>query len=129
MDGNSRRNGSTTVLVVDDVADDRLAMSALLRRAGHEVVPVATAADALRALGTRLREGTLPDVLLVQVDLPDMTGFELCRGSRRIRSWARCPWCTSRTPVRTRATAAAAWTPAPRPVSRCWPSRRRSRRS
>ncbi|WP_405832015.1 SpoIIE family protein phosphatase [Streptomyces sp. NBC_01176] len=91
MDGNSRRNGTTTVLVVGGVPDDRLAVSALLRRAGHEVVPVATAAEALRELDTRLREGTLPDVLLVDVRLRDMTGFELCRRLKAHQTLAAVP--------------------------------------
>ncbi|MFI9833968.1 SpoIIE family protein phosphatase [Streptomyces sp. NPDC051913] len=69
----------TTVLVVDDVAASRYAMGAVLRRAGHRVVPVASAGEALIELDVRLRAGTLPDVALVDVGLPDMNGFELCR--------------------------------------------------
>ncbi|MCX5057625.1 fused response regulator/phosphatase [Streptomyces sp. NBC_00452] len=69
----------TTVLVVDDVAASRYAMGTVLRRAGHQVVPVATGGQALVELDVRLRKGMLPDVALVDVDLPDMSGFELCR--------------------------------------------------
>ncbi|MFF4013824.1 SpoIIE family protein phosphatase [Streptomyces sp. NPDC001843] len=78
MDGSGRYTG-TTVLVVDDVAASRYAMGAVLRRAGHRVVPVASAGEALVELDVRLREGALPDVALVDVGLPDMTGYELCR--------------------------------------------------
>ncbi|BBC37061.1 Stage II sporulation protein E [Streptomyces graminofaciens] len=69
----------TTVLVVDDAAASRYAMGAVLRRAGHRVVPVASAGEALAELDLRLRSGVLPDVALVDVGLPDMSGFELCR--------------------------------------------------
>jgi serine phosphatase RsbU (regulator of sigma subunit)/CheY-like chemotaxis protein len=69
----------TTVLVVDDVAASRFAMGTVLRRAGHRVVAVASGADALDEIDVRLRKGTLPDVALVDVHLPDMSGFELCR--------------------------------------------------
>ncbi|RPF32987.1 fused response regulator/phosphatase [Streptomyces sp. TLI_185] len=69
----------TTVLVVDDVAASRYAMGTVLRRAGHQVVPVATGQQALVELDVRLRKGILPDVALVDIDLPDMSGFELCR--------------------------------------------------
>lgn len=78
MDVNGKRTDST-VLVVDDVAASRFAMGALLRRAGHEVVQAATGREALVELDVRLRKGTLPDVALVDVGLPDMSGFELCR--------------------------------------------------
>lgn len=69
----------TTVLVVDDVAASRYAMGTVLRRAGHRVVAVASGAEALDEVDVRLRKGTLPDVALVDVHLPDMSGFELCR--------------------------------------------------
>ncbi|MGW7258856.1 SpoIIE family protein phosphatase [Streptomyces sp. NPDC054834] len=75
----SGRHPETTVLVVDDAAASRYAMGAVLRRAGHRVVPVASAGEALVELDVRLRTGALPDVALVDVGLPDMTGFELCR--------------------------------------------------
>ncbi|MFJ3668273.1 SpoIIE family protein phosphatase [Streptomyces sp. NPDC090106] len=69
----------TTVLVVDDVAANRYALGAVLRRAGHRVVPVASANEALVELDVRLHAGRLPDAALVDVGLPDMNGFELCR--------------------------------------------------
>ncbi|MHC3472507.1 SpoIIE family protein phosphatase [Streptomyces sp. 7R007] len=78
MDLNGTPTG-TTVLVVDDVAASRYAMESVLRRAGHRVVAVACGGEALRELDARRLKGTLPDVALVDVGLPDMSGFELCR--------------------------------------------------
>lgn len=78
MDVNGKLTGAT-VMVVDDVEASRYAMGTLLSRAGHRVVPVATGGEALAELDVRLRKGTLPDVALVDVGLPDMSGFELCR--------------------------------------------------
>lgn len=71
--------GGATVLVVDDLEANRYAMGAVLRRAGHRVVSTACAGDALIELDTRLRSGALPDAALVDIGLPDMNGFELCR--------------------------------------------------
>ncbi|MFI6338164.1 SpoIIE family protein phosphatase [Streptomyces sp. NPDC050535] len=78
MDVNGKRT-DTTVLVVDDVAASRYAMGALLRRVGYQVVSVSSGHDALVELDVGLRKGTLPDVALIDVNLPDMSGFELCR--------------------------------------------------
>lgn len=82
----TQQSPGTTVLVVDDVAASRYAMGAVLQRAGHRVVPVASGAEALVELDVRLRDGTLPDVALVDVGLPDMSGFEVCR---RVRAQPR----------------------------------------
>lgn len=78
MDVNGKLTGAT-VMVVDDVEASRYAMGTLLSRAGHRVVPVATGGEALAELDVRLRKGTLPDVARVDVGLPDMSGFDLCR--------------------------------------------------
>ncbi|HEY8978963.1 MAG TPA: response regulator, partial [Streptomyces sp.] len=80
-----------TVLVVDDVAASRYAMGAVLRRAGHHVVDAASGFDALRELDVRRRAGTGVDVALVDVGLPDMSGFELCRRLKATPSTATLP--------------------------------------
>lgn len=78
MDAQRKLTG-TTVMVVDDMEASRYAVGTVLSRAGHRVVPVATGGEALAELDTRLLKGTLPDVALVDVGLPDMSGFDLCR--------------------------------------------------
>ncbi|MEU0174590.1 fused response regulator/phosphatase [Streptomyces massasporeus] len=87
----TQQSPGTTVLVVDDVAASRYAMGAVLQRAGHRVVPVASGGEALIELDVRLRDGTLPDVALVDVGLPDMSGFELCRRVRAQPPMAALP--------------------------------------
>lgn len=87
----TQQSPGTTVLVVDDVAASRYAMGAVLQRARHRVVPVASGGEALIELDVRLRDGTLPDVALVDVGLPDMSGFELCRRVRAQPPMAALP--------------------------------------
>ncbi len=61
-----------SVLVVDDSPSVRLALTNLLRRSGHTV---RTACDGLEALEL-LAAGPAPDIMLVDVDMPRMDGFD-----------------------------------------------------
>ncbi|MYT70694.1 MULTISPECIES: fused response regulator/phosphatase [unclassified Streptomyces] len=91
LDPRPGESKSSTVLVVDDTAANRFALSAVLSRAGHLVVPVASAGEALLELEVRLRAGCLPDLALVDVGLPDLSGFELCRRVKALPSLAGIP--------------------------------------
>jgi PAS domain S-box-containing protein len=62
------------VLNVDDYEAGRYATSRVLRQAGFEVVDAATGEEALRLV--RSEE---PDLVLLDVNLPDLDGFEVCR--------------------------------------------------
>ena len=65
------------ILVVDDELANRLLVATLLRHAGHDVFEAADAATGLRlALEER------PDLLLVDLSLPDYSGAELIRRVR-----------------------------------------------
>lgn len=64
-----------SVLIVDDHASFRASARRLLESEGYEVVgEAADGASALEAV-TRLR----PEVVLLDVQLPDMDGFEISR--------------------------------------------------
>ncbi|GGV38825.1 hypothetical protein GCM10010277_26210 [Streptomyces longisporoflavus] len=84
-------NTVSTVLVVDDVPASRYALGAVLRRDGHRVLLAASAGEALIELDVRLRAGDLPDVALVDVGLPDMSGYELCRRMKQMPPIAALP--------------------------------------
>jgi serine phosphatase RsbU (regulator of sigma subunit)/FixJ family two-component response regulator len=62
-----------TILVVDDTAASRYISGSWLRRAGHRVIEAATGTEALAALAA-----TEVDLVLLDVGLPDMSGFDVC---------------------------------------------------
>src|SRR5688500_12116529 len=62
------------VLNVDDYEAGRYATSRVLRQAGFDVAEAATGTDALRLVVSEH-----PDLVLLDVNLPDVDGFEVCR--------------------------------------------------
>ena len=68
-----------TILVVDDDADARLVMRAALRKAGFEVRLAEGGKDALRQF-----EAEPCDMVMLDVDMPDLGGHEVCAALRRM---------------------------------------------
>lgn len=64
---------SATILIVDDLEANRYAMARVLERAGMRVL---LAADGAEGLALAQRQ---PDLILLDVRLPDLDGFEVCR--------------------------------------------------
>ena len=62
------------ILVVDDDAPSRYAVSRMLRKHGFAVIEAATGEDALRLSGAEH-----PDLVLLDVNLPDIHGFDVAR--------------------------------------------------
>jgi serine phosphatase RsbU (regulator of sigma subunit)/DNA-binding response OmpR family regulator len=63
---------AATVLLVDDDETKRYVLGTWLRRAGYTVTEVGTGQEALTS-------SAAADVVLLDVNLPDMSGFEVCR--------------------------------------------------
>jgi CheY-like chemotaxis protein len=76
-----------SVLVVDDDPSVRDLFSDALREAGHRVEVAADGAQAL----ARLREGAQPCVVLSDVRMPRMDGWELSRATGRDPELAAIP--------------------------------------
>jgi DNA-binding response OmpR family regulator len=65
------------VLIVEDEADFRDLIGHVLEENGYRVSAAANGED-----GLKLYEAGAPDLVLLDVHLPDMTGFEICRKIR-----------------------------------------------
>ncbi|MDQ0141756.1 hybrid sensor histidine kinase/response regulator [Cupriavidus necator] len=83
-----------TVMVVDDSLTVRKAAQRLLGRAGYHVVLARDGVDALKQL-----QDTMPDAMLVDIEMPHMDGFDLTRNIRSDARTAHLPlvMITSRT--------------------------------
>jgi CheY-like chemotaxis protein len=73
------------VLIVDDDADSADLLVQLLEMRGHEVRSVHSATDAVAEAA-----GFLPHVAILDVGLPDMSGYELAQLLRKDQGLADC---------------------------------------
>lgn len=70
------------VLIVDDEANIVAALDYLLRRSGYEVSVAATGDEALHQV-----EASSPDLVLLDVMMPQKSGYEVCRRIRERPEW------------------------------------------
>ena len=66
-----------TILVVDDTPQNVLLLEALLTSNGYRVVTASSGAEALRLIGS-----APPDLVLLDVVMPGMSGYEVCQKIR-----------------------------------------------
>jgi len=76
---------TNTILNVDDSEAQRYATSRVLRHAGFDVVEASTGKQALAMVANQ------PDLVILDVNLPDMSGFDVCRKIRADDLGARMP--------------------------------------
>ena len=74
------------VLVVEDSDAIRAAFTILLEESGYAVAAAATGAEALR-----LAEGCAPDLVLLDLGLPDIPGLDVLRRIKANPATARVP--------------------------------------
>jgi two-component system, cell cycle response regulator DivK len=77
---------SKTVLVVEDHADNLLIVATILRHYGYDVL---TAEDGEVAISVAARE--LPDVVLLDISIPKIDGWDVARTLKRDSSTADIP--------------------------------------
>lgn len=83
----------STILVVEDTPSEMELMSHYLRESGYVVINAITAKEALnKAVAQR------PDVIVTDVVMPGMSGFELCRSLKKHPATEKVPIviCTSK---------------------------------
>jgi two-component system cell cycle response regulator DivK len=71
------------VLIVDDDDDTRNVYSAMLRYAGYEIVEAPTG-----EIGLSLAESYQPDVIVLDIGLPGINGWEVCHKLKSMPSTA-----------------------------------------
>lgn len=79
------------ILVVDDEPDLCDILLFNLHGAGYEAEAVGSAEEALHIVGQRQSEGLCPDLLLLDVMMPGMSGFELATLLKANRQTANVP--------------------------------------
>ena len=75
------------ILLVDDNAVGRYALSRLLRREGFDVIEAATGQEALRLAAA----APPPDLMILDVKLPDMSGLTVCHTLKQQPATAHLP--------------------------------------
>ena len=77
---------AVTVLNVDDSEANRYAVNVILQKAGYRVLESATGEEALEIAAREM-----PEVIILDVDLPGIDGFEVCR---RVKADPRTASCS-----------------------------------
>jgi twitching motility two-component system response regulator PilG len=79
---------SKLVMVIDDSPTVRKIVEVSLRREGLEVVSFPDGIEALRAVTNHQME-RVPDLVVLDIDLPKMNGYEIARYLRSKPQWSR----------------------------------------
>jgi PleD family two-component response regulator len=77
---------SQRILIVEDNIDTAEMLNAYLEAQGYGVITAAWGEDALR-----ITKETLPDLVILDIRLPDIDGYEVCRRLRSHRRTERIP--------------------------------------
>ena len=82
------------VLIVDDMPENLQVLASYLSRAGYEVLPATSGSKALNFARARM-----PDLILLDVSMPEMDGFEVCRCLKNMPELSNIPvlFITART--------------------------------
>jgi len=82
---------TTTILNVDDYPVSREAISLILKQEGFAAIEVGSGTEALQYVTEACPGPALPDLVLLDVKLPDITGYEVCRRLKQDSATAAIP--------------------------------------
>lgn len=86
MTTSTAERSATCLLVVDDLESNIQIIGAALGKLDYEILPACSGVQALKRLAVRR-----PDLILLDLLMPDMDGFEVCRRIRENPDWTEIP--------------------------------------
>jgi len=82
----AKQAGISTILVIEDYTDSRTLLSSLLRAKGYKVVEARDGKEGLRQANR-----VTPDLILMDLAMPEMDGVEATRQLRQRQALSRTP--------------------------------------
>ncbi len=79
------------ILVAEDERDIRELINFTLMFAGHQVTLASNGAEAVERAQGALAKGSKPDLIMMDVRMPKMTGYEACRHIKAIGDFRDTP--------------------------------------
>lgn len=79
------------ILIAEDEPDIRNLITFTLRFAGHEVIDTPNGLEAFQKAKEMAEEGDLPDLIMMDVRMPRMTGYEACKSMKEIEALQPIP--------------------------------------
>ncbi len=83
---NEEYMGSLTILYIEDNLDNRILIRRVLMAEGYEVVEAGNAGEGLKVLET-----LQPDLILMDINMPDMDGYSLTAKIRSLPGFKTVP--------------------------------------
>ncbi len=81
-----KENGSSLILIVDDNIENRMILKLMMEKKGYQTAEAKSGHEAIAFSQERT-----PDLILLDIMMPVMDGFETCRKLRKIEETARIP--------------------------------------
>jgi two-component system sensor histidine kinase/response regulator len=86
MTTSTRTASAPTIMVVDDVPQNLQLLGGMLRTSGYKVRPVASGKLAIQAVSIEP-----PDLVLLDINMPEMSGYEVCEHLKAVPELAEIP--------------------------------------